>query len=241
MWRREKGSVAVTNLLGSDIIDNGNGNYTVPENAEVTILATPLEGYEFSGWKVGNTLCDFTECGTALNTNDNPLTITMTKDTAFMADFAAVAPQPAATVVTITEADFPTDGSQNSFTKDGVTITTSSSFEDSHNLWYPTFTSSVGNFTKIEISAGDVALIGEGWSGGNTWTGNASSVSTDGDSHVFVFYGSITITCTIEPAAPTAVENVQTNQVQGTKFFRDGQLLIEKNGKIYNATGAEVR
>ena len=40
---------------------------------------------------------------------------------------------------------------------------------------------------------------------------------------------------------PTAVENVQTNQVQGTKILRDGQLLIEKNGKLYNATGAEVK
>lgn len=40
---------------------------------------------------------------------------------------------------------------------------------------------------------------------------------------------------------PTAVENVQTNHVQATKFFRDGQLLIEKNGKIYNVQGVEVR
>ena len=40
---------------------------------------------------------------------------------------------------------------------------------------------------------------------------------------------------------PTAVENVQTNQVQAIKFFRDGQLLIEKNGKIYNVQGVEVR
>ena len=88
----EKGSVAVTNLLGSDIIDNGNGNYTVPENAEVTILATPLEGYQFSGWKVGNRYCDFTECGTAINTNDNPMTITMTADVAYKAEFAAVTP-----------------------------------------------------------------------------------------------------------------------------------------------------
>ena len=86
----EKGSVAVTNLLGSDIIDNGNGNYTVPENAEVTILATPLEGYEFSGWKVGNRWCDFSECGTALNTIDNPLTITMTADVAYKAEFKAI-------------------------------------------------------------------------------------------------------------------------------------------------------
>jgi len=40
---------------------------------------------------------------------------------------------------------------------------------------------------------------------------------------------------------PTAVENVQTNEVQASKFFRDGQILIEKNGKIYNAQGAEVK
>lgn len=39
----------------------------------------------------------------------------------------------------------------------------------------------------------------------------------------------------------TAVENIQGEKVQGSKFFRDGQLLIEKNGKIYNALGAEVR
>lgn len=38
-----------------------------------------------------------------------------------------------------------------------------------------------------------------------------------------------------------AVENVQSNKVQSTKFFRDGQLLIECNGKTYNAQGAEVR
>jgi len=85
----EKGSVAVTNLLGSDIIDNGNGNYTVPENAEVTILATPLEGYEFSGWKVGNIeeMVGCYYCGTAVNTEDNPYTFTMTADVAYLAEF----------------------------------------------------------------------------------------------------------------------------------------------------------
>ena len=40
---------------------------------------------------------------------------------------------------------------------------------------------------------------------------------------------------------PTGVEDVQSNKVQATKFFRDGQLLIEKNGKIYNVQGAEVK
>ena len=126
------GSLAVTNLLGSDIIDNGDGTYTVPEGAEVTILATPNEGYEFSGWKASNTLCDFTECEFVdVNTVDNPLTFDMNMTVAFMAEFKAV--------------------------------------------------------------------------------------------------------------APTAIENVQSNKAQGTKFFRDDQLLIEKNGKIYNAQGAEVK
>ena len=45
---------------------------------------------------------------------------------------------------------------------------------------------------------------------------------------------------TPEPGT-TAVENVQTNQLQSTKVIRDGQLLIEKNGKIYNVQGAEVK
>ena len=86
------GSVAVTNLLGSDIVDNGDGTYTVPENVSVTILATPNEGYEFSGWLEGNVLCDFIDCGTALNTMDNPLTFTITQDAACKAEFVAVAP-----------------------------------------------------------------------------------------------------------------------------------------------------
>ena len=126
------GSLAVTNLLGSDIIDNGDGTYDVPEGAEVTLLATPNEGYEFIGWKASNTICDFAECEfVALKTVDNPLTFDMYAEAAFLAEFAAV--------------------------------------------------------------------------------------------------------------APTAIENVQSNKAQGTKFFRDDQLLIEKNGKIYNAQGAEVK
>ena len=55
----------------------------------------------------------------------------------------------------------------------------------------------------------------------------------------FVYTLDITIAAA-EPE-PTGVENVQTNQVQGTKILRDGQLLIERDGKLYNATGAEVK
>ena len=39
----------------------------------------------------------------------------------------------------------------------------------------------------------------------------------------------------------TAVDNIQIDKAQSTKLIRNGMLLIEKNGKLYNATGAEVK
>ena len=39
---------------------------------------------------------------------------------------------------------------------------------------------------------------------------------------------------------PTAVENTETG-VKAVKFFQNGQLMIEKNGVIYNAQGAIVK
>ena len=87
------GSVALQNP-SNDIIDNGDGTYTVPEGAEVTLQATPNDGYQFTGWKAGSVGCDFTDCGNALSTVDNPLTFDMNVEVAIMAEFAAVAPQP---------------------------------------------------------------------------------------------------------------------------------------------------
>lgn len=37
------------------------------------------------------------------------------------------------------------------------------------------------------------------------------------------------------------IDEVQRNKVQGTKVIKDGQLLIDRNGKTYNALGAEVK
>lgn len=39
----------------------------------------------------------------------------------------------------------------------------------------------------------------------------------------------------------TAVEQIQGNNVQSTKVIRDGQILIIRDGKTYNALGAEMR
>ena len=41
--------------------------------------------------------------------------------------------------------------------------------------------------------------------------------------------------------APVGFENVQSNDVQSTKFIRGGQLIIILDGKMYNATGVEVK
>ena len=57
----------------------------------------------------------------------------------------------------------------------------------------------------------------------------------------YEYYNTVFYTSGGDEPQPTGVENVQSDKVQGTKFFRDGQLLIEKNGKTYNATGAEVK
>lgn len=40
---------------------------------------------------------------------------------------------------------------------------------------------------------------------------------------------------------PEGIKNVQGDKVQSTKVIRNGQLFIERNGKIYNANGAEVK
>ena len=53
-------------------------------------------------------------------------------------------------------------------------------------------------------------------------------------------YGEV-VYYTATAGGESAIENVQGDKVQGTKFYRDGMLLIERNGKIYNALGAEVK
>lgn len=40
---------------------------------------------------------------------------------------------------------------------------------------------------------------------------------------------------------PTAIDKVQGDKVQGTKVLRNGQLFIERDGKIYNVQGAQVK
>ena len=91
---------------------------------------------------------------------------------------------------------------------------------------------SYGSDNYITISA---AFEGTATVSGRYW--NWDAYDGDGD---WMDY-SLTISIKGDEPEPTGVEHVQGNKVQGTKFYRDGMLLIEKNGKIYNVMGAEVR
>ena len=89
----------------------------------------------------------------------------------------AAAPAP----VTVTWNNNDITGSGKSFTKDGVTITADDIEYDDKNFYGPgTFTTTLGNFTKIEVTTEGWYASGTGWSG-STWTGNASSVSYSGN------------------------------------------------------------
>ena len=89
--------------------------------------------------------------------------------------------------ITVTWNNNDITGSGKSFTKDGVTITAGSiDFDEKNFEENGTFTTTLGNFTKIEVVAtnGFCDVSGTGWSGDSdkrTWTGNASSVSFIGD------------------------------------------------------------
>jgi hypothetical protein len=43
------------------------------------------------------------------------------------------------------------------------------------------------------------------------------------------------------PGGATGIESVQSSAVRSQKVLRNGQLLILRDGKTFNATGAEVR
>ncbi len=91
----------------------------------------------------------------------------------------AVTVTPAPITVTWNSNDI--TGSGKSFTKDGVTITVGYiDFENKTFYDGGTFTTTLGNFTKIEVTGADCGASGTGWSG-STWTGNASSVSFSGN------------------------------------------------------------
>ena len=105
--------------------------------------------------------------------------------------------------ITVTWNNNDITGSGTSFTKDGVTITAGNiDFNMKNFMQGGTFTTTLGNFTKIEVTAMSFnQFSGTGWSGSNTkqtWTGNASSVPFIGN--IMSMNKGINFVFTIEPA-----------------------------------------
>jgi hypothetical protein len=106
--------------------------------------------------------------------------------------------KPVAETITVVWVSSDLTGSGNTFTKDGVTITAGNIDYSQKNFENGgTFTTTLGNFTKIEIHATWPQPSGEGWSGSN-WTGNASSVEFSGDISDLSF-GTLRVVFTILP------------------------------------------
>lgn len=105
-------------------------------------------------------------------------------------------------VVTINQSDWG-NGYSGSFTKDGVTVSAEIiDSEDGNLMGGGTFSTTLGNFTKIVVTTLSCSASGTGWSGSRssmTWAGTpVSTVSFSGE---FMGRGrtQTTIVCTIEP------------------------------------------
>ena len=205
-----KGSVAVTNLLGSGIVDNGDGTYSVPEGAEVTLQATPNEGYEFTGWKAGSVGCDFTDCGNALSTVDNPLTFDMNNEVAFMAEFAAVTPTPQPVTDPITPYADPQDAS----------------------VYYSTFYDS--NF-KYELPTGVEAYVAD-LSGANLLLTKIAEAGEVIPANVAVILKATVTPFTLTVSDADAVTFTATNDLQGS----DTQIATPANCYVLAGTDGVV-
>ena len=104
-------------------------------------------------------------------------------------------------VVTINQSDW--GGWNHSFTKDGVTVSAGSIDPEDGNLMSGgTFSTTLGNFTKIVVTAASCEASGTGWSGGMssmTWAGTPASTVSFSGNFMGLGNGQTTIVCTIEP------------------------------------------
>ena len=217
------------------VVDNGDGTYAVQYGTEVTFTAKAKPGYHVESWSNAVEVNDIIVATQTLEVNSamtigatfaaNPiLTIATNDSTKGIVSLGGAGGGEPIAEVTITQDDFPTGG--NSCTKDGVTVSAGWIDGTSYDIYGEgSFSTTLGNFTKIEVYAGEVSSpLGEGWSGNNerqTWTGNASSVSFSGD--ILSAGEEVNLMFTIGDAAP-ATEGIidlgggQYSVVPGTEL-----------------------
>jgi len=106
---------------------------------------------------------------------------------------------PVITTVTINQSDWGEWG--KSFTKDGVTVSVGNIDRGSGNLMGGgTFSTTLGNFTRIVVTTGSCEASGTGWSGSYssmTWAGTPASTVSFNDNFMGMGMVQTTIVCTI--------------------------------------------
>ena len=186
--------------------DNDDENFSDGDikALQVTLGAAPLWNAEFDLTdapeedKAGKWSTDIPEGGVVKGT---PVTVTYSGTKKVIGVKAEK--KAAEKTITVTWNNDDITGSGTSFTKDGVTITAGDmDFKDKNFMFDGTFTTTLGNFTKIEVTTGYWDASGTGWSGSGqsgTWTGTpASGVSFSG-SIVGAGLGNTKFVFTIEP------------------------------------------
>ena len=138
-----------------------------------------------------------------------------------------------ATTVTWNSEDMPSSGKANPYTHGGVTLTCGMVNWEDANIFDGTFTTGLGNFTKIEITASPQSISGAGWDG-STWTGSAASVSFSG-----LFAGLSSIVFTIGPAT-VAVTGVTLNQNEAAMTVGGETLTLTATVNPEDATDKSV-
>ena len=168
---------------------------TVTIAAEPTYAVTFAEGTDPNEW---------TADPNAGVTKGTPVTVTYTgskKVIGVKAEKKAALPA----TITVTWNNDDITGNSNSFTKDGVTITAGSiDFSYKDFIGGGTFTTTLGNFTKIEVTTGYWSASGTGWSASAsmqsaTWTGTPASSVSFSDEIMGMSMGNTKFVFTIEP------------------------------------------
>ena len=199
---------------------------SVPYGTEITFLATPdtENGYEVAdadAW-VNATALGNHVYATATITSDTTISCAFTLEQYEVLFSAAASPAPAPQREGESRAPMVFAGGHvecQAIPTAGDPVTVRSGDYVDH-----------GTLLRFTASADDPGFTFDYWSNG-ALSGNVQELVLSADVNLVAFFKEI----------HEGIEDVQGDEVQGTKILRDGELLIIRNGKTYNALGAEIK